>query len=180
MSGIPINTILETIKSLTTGLSPEEKAELLEELPIILGLSNPEAKNASGQQQSNAVSGVTMSGGDNAFNFNPQQIGQGNAVSSQTITKTISDSDLEQILVLLVQLHHSIEKNSELKPSEKDSAKAKVEQLKQELSQEEPDKSVIGQTLKTLKQSFEGIITLAEPVTKVATLLGTAWALPLL
>lgn len=94
-----VDRLLDEIKEQADRLTQEEKVELIEKLPTVLGVNVSKSLTSvlgvnvsmsltsKGQQQSqiNTVSGINQLGTANSLNFATQQAG-GNVTSSQTNT----------------------------------------------------------------------------------------------
>ncbi len=173
-----IEMVLNMLRPIVASLTGSEKSELLAALTDLLEVKSGDL-SPGGQSQTNTVSGITLGEGNSAFNFSPVQ-SQGGSVSvspnfSQTSTQ---NAEVKQVLEALAQLKQAIVQNEDINPLVKDGAKVQVEQLEEELKKPEPDRSWVGHTIATLKKGLEGVLTLAEPTMKVASLLAKAWGIP--
>lgn len=131
---------------------------------------------SSGQNQVNTLSGINSGG---SFLFAPVQAG-GNVTSSPKITQPKTQtSDLKEVLSLLAQLKQDITQTENLNLLLKAGAFEQVEKLENELKKPEPDNNLVKRTIDTLKQGLEGVLALAEPTAKVASLIAKLWGVSL-
>lgn len=100
--------------------------------------------------------------------------GGGNEVN-QTIRQSTVSPELEDLMPALNQLKQAIANSDALSSREKKRAKGDVEFIEEEVQKQKPDKSEVAQSIADLKQVLSSVVTLAEPVTKVAELLAKAW-----
>ena len=122
---------------------------------------------------SQSIGNVTSSGSNNRIAIN--QAGR-DANVDQSVTKTAGEnSDLQAALDAIQQLKQSISGSDGLNPVEKKQAEFTIGMLEEEIQKPKPDKSLIDQTVTALKKGLEGVLVLAEPVTKVAELVAKAW-----
>lgn len=173
-----VEIVLNMLRPVVVSLTVSEKSELLDALTDLLGVTSSDP-STSGQSQSNTVSGVTFGEGNSAFSFSPVQSQRGNVSVSPNFTQTSTqNAEVKQVIEALAHLKQAILQNEEINPLVKDGAKVQVEQLEEELKKPEPDKSLVGHTIATLKKGLEGVLTLAEPTMKVASLLAKVWGIP--
>ncbi|MBE7385407.1 MAG: CHAT domain-containing protein [Leptolyngbya sp. SIO1E4] len=123
--------------------------------------------------QSQSIGNITISGNSNAFT-NVQSGGDVNLTRSQN-QEQASNSDLEAALAAIANLKQNIAATEDLNPIEKATVEVPISMLETELQKPQPDKSLIDQAIAALQKSLNGVVTLAEPVAKVATLVAKAW-----
>lgn len=123
--------------------------------------------------QSQSIGNITIGGSHNPFNA--VQSG-GDVTIDQSVTRTQSASaDLQAALTALGSLKQAIAATSALDETEKAMVAIPLQKLEAELQQPQPNRDIVDRTISTLKKALDGVITLAEPVTKVATLVAKAW-----
>ena len=127
-----------------------------------------------GMKFSIAIGNITISGNNNPFNA--VQAG-GDVIINQSQTQTkVTNPDLQAALEALGQLKKAIATTDEMDETEEAMAAIPIQKLEAELQKPQPDRSMVDRLVATLKKALDGVITLAEPVTKVATLVAKAWA----
>jgi cell envelope opacity-associated protein A len=124
-------------------------------------------------QQSQTIGNITITGGHNA-------LAQTQAGGDVTLTQSsdhlsATNTDLQATLAAIAQLKQHIAASPALNPIEKATIEVPVKILEAELQKPHPDKSLVDQAIVALKKGLDGVITLAEPVTKVVTLIAKAW-----
>jgi hypothetical protein len=123
--------------------------------------------------QSQSIGNITIGGSHNPFNAVQSS---GDVTINQSVTPTQSASaDLRAVLIALESLKQAIAATAALDETEKAMVAIPLQKLEAELQQPQPDRTVVDRTVSTLQKALDGIITLAEPVTKVATLVAKAW-----
>ena len=123
--------------------------------------------------QSQSIGNVIISGSNNPFSA--VQAG-GNAALNQSHTQTeVTNPDLQVALEALGNLKQAISATDEMDETEKAMAAIPVQKLEAELQKREPDRSTVNRTIATLRKALYGVITLADPVSKVTTLVAKAW-----
>jgi hypothetical protein len=116
---------------------------------------------------------VTISGSNNPFNAVQST---GNVTINQSLRQsTTTNPDLQDALAAIFNLKQAIANTDAIDETEKAMVAIPVEKLEAELQKPQPDRSVVDRLIATLKKALDGVITLAEPVTKVATLVAKAW-----
>ncbi|MDJ0707058.1 MAG: hypothetical protein QNJ46_27605 [Leptolyngbyaceae cyanobacterium MO_188.B28] len=175
-----IEIILNMLRPVVASLSVSERSELLAEVAKLLETKDNQAVS-SGQTQSNTLSGVTFSGGNNALSFSPLQNQGGSLNLSPMITQTSSQNNelTEEALEKLRQLKELINQDKNLNLLVKEGVKQEIKNLQEALQKIKPDQGFIGQTVSKLKQGLEGVITLSEPTMKVVTLVCKLYGIPL-
>jgi hypothetical protein len=174
-----VEIVLNMLRPVLDMLSISEKSELLVELTKILGSSNKNL-STSGQIQSNALDNIYFGDGTNSFNFAPIQNQDGNIKASSSSNQSVTHNlELSQIIEAIDQLKSAVIQNQDINPLVKDGAKDKIEKIEAEVKKPDPNKSFIQNTIKTLKQGLEGVLSLTEPTAKLASLLSKAWKFPL-
>ncbi|MBC7970922.1 MAG: hypothetical protein H7Z11_12510 [Verrucomicrobia bacterium] len=124
-------------------------------------------------KQSQTFGNITTSGSNNSFN--PIQAA-GDVNLTQTSTQTTgSQADLQAALDILATLKQQVATTDGLSTFAKKDTEAKITMLQEELQKPKLDKSFVDDVVDALKQSLSGVLTLAEPVTQVATLVAKAW-----
>lgn len=121
---------------------------------------------------SQSFGNIMISGSSNPFN-NIQS--QGNVAFSQTLSQSSNSNDLQTVLKALVKLKQDVSAADALSTFAKKDAESKIEMLQEELQKPKPDKGFIDEVVAALKKGLEGVVTLAEPVAKVAALVAQAW-----
>ena len=121
---------------------------------------------------SNSIGNVSIAGSNHTSNI---LLGNDNTVSQNINHSATASSDLKATIAALAQLKDTIANTDALGSYEKKRAKGDVEFVEEEIQKQRPDKSGIDQAIAALKQALSGIVTLAEPVTKVAELIVKAW-----
>lgn len=173
-----VEIVLNMLRPVVASLTASEKSKLLASLTDLLRVTGSDP-STSGQSQSNKVSEVTFGEGNSAFNFSPVQSQRGNVSVSPHFNQTSAqNAEVQQVVEALAHLKQTILQNEEINPLVKDGAKVQVEKLEEELKKHEPDKSLLGHTITTLKKGLEGVLILAEPTMKVASLLAKVWGIP--
>lgn len=123
--------------------------------------------------QSQSIGNVTISGSNNPFNA-VQAGGDVSINQSQTQTK-VTNPDLQAAIAAVEQLKQAIAATDEIDETEKAMAAIPVQKLEAELQKPQPDKGVANKMVTTLKRALDGVIVLADPVSKVAALVAKAW-----
>lgn len=123
--------------------------------------------------QTQNVGNISINGSHNSSNV--VQAG-GDVDLNQTSTQSSGgNADLEAALALLAQLKRDVAATADLSAYAKKDTESKIGMLQEELQKPEPDKGFVNEVVQALQQGLSGVLTLAEPVTKVATLLAKAW-----
>ena len=166
-----VQEVLDIIKNLT----PVEKAELQQLLPVVLESSEVSRMMPGGADlQQQQISGVSISG---SVGVELHQIAADRSSTiAQTDTQaTLHSADLEAAIATLGQLRDAIAHTPDLTPAEKKTTQESIETLETELNQPQPNKNLVEQTIELLKQGLSGVAVLADPVKKVADLIAKAW-----
>ena len=133
----------------------------------------PAAEPPSQPAQSQSIGNITISGSNNPFNA--VQAG-GNVTIGQTQTQTtVNNPELQATLEAVGQLKQAIAATDAIDETDKAMAAIPVQKLEAELQKPQPDRSVVDKMVATLKKTLDGVMALAEPVAKVATLVAKAW-----
>ena len=127
--------------------------------------------NPSPPSQSQSIGNITISGDSKAFNA--VQAG-GDVTVNQNQTQ-VTHSDLQAALEALGSLKRAIATTEAIDDTEKAMVAIPIQKLETELQQPQPDPSVANRMIATLQKTLDGVITLAEPMAKVATLVAKAW-----
>lgn len=125
-------------------------------------------------QQSQSIGNITISGSNNPFAV--IQSG-GDVTLSQKISQTTGGNaldDLEAALKLLGKLKQDIAATESLSTFVRKDTESKICMLQESLQQPKPDHGFVNEVLDALKQALSGVLTFAEPVTQVATLVAKA------
>lgn len=146
--------------------------------PVAQGPPEPEVTPAAVSAPvqpapSQSFGNVTISGSNNPFNA-VQSTGNVTINQSQR-QSTTTNPDLQDALAAIANLKQAIASTDAIDETEKAMVAIPVEKLEAELQKPQPDRSVVDRLIATLKKALDGVITLAEPVTKVATLVAKAW-----
>lgn len=131
----------------------------------------PAPKNAPKQSQS--FGNISIGGG--GTNFAVTQSGGDVKLNQSSSQTTGSNADRQAALDAIAQLKQLISTSSDLNPIEKATVEVPAKILEAELQKPQPDKSIVDQAIAALKKGLDGVITLAEPVAKVAALVAQAW-----
>ena len=120
---------------------------------------------------SHTIGNISITGDSNSANFV-----QGNSNTiSQNVNQPAASSDLQAAIAALAQLKEAIANTEALDDYDKSRAQSDVEFIEKQLKQPKPDKSAVDRAIGALKIAFEGVVTLAEPVKKIAELLAKSW-----
>ena len=134
------------------------------------------ADTSARSTQSQSFGNITISGSSNPFN----NIQSGGDVSfNQTSSQSSGSTDLQAALEALVKLKQDVSATDALSTFIKKDTESKIDMLQEELQKSKPDKSFTDEVVAALKKGLEGVVTLAEPVAKVAALVAQVWT-PLL
>ncbi|MEI6328979.1 MAG: CHAT domain-containing protein [Pseudanabaena sp. ELA645] len=153
------------------------------ENPLAIATSIPETQPVKPEplpkhqsQQSQSIGNITISGSNNPFAV--IQSG-GDVTLSQKISQTTGGNaldDLEVALSLLGKLKQDVAATETLSAFVRKDTESKISMLQEALQQPKPDHSFVNEVMEALKQALSGVLTFAEPVTQVATLVAKAWA----
>lgn len=167
MLKLTLEQVVEGIKA----LSESDKDELQKFLPELLESSMASRKSGSSQSVNVKLRDVTLSGNQAAFNLQPS-IASGDVSNSSVI------SPKEELIEHLRKLQLLIQSSGELSELERIGAESQIEQAIDEVRKDNPDKSLIGQTISALKQGLKGVQELAGPTASVASIIAKAWGIP--
>ncbi len=165
-----VDEVLDIIKTLTA----DEKSLLQEQLPNVLGIAAASATAQRGHTQSQSFGNLSMGSG-NAF-APIQAVGDVN--SAQTLNNnqgSVQNASLTEALAILQSLKQEVNQSDALNRLEKTTVEGTIKVIQEELTKQKPDKSLVEQAIESLKKGLEGVLILAEPVTKVAVLIAKAW-----
>ena len=165
-----VDEVLDIIKTLTA----DEKSLLQEQLPNVLGTAAAPAISQRGHTQSQSFDKFSMGSG-NAFTAN--QAG-GDVNSAQTLNNnqgSVQNASLTEALAILQSLKQEVNQSDAFNRLEKTTVEGTIKVIQEELTKLKPDKSLVEQAIDSLKKGLEGVLILAEPVTKVAALIAKAW-----
>lgn len=174
-----VEMVLSMLRPVVTSMSAADKSDLLAKISQLLDTTDSKP-STSGQSQSNTLSGINFSGGNNnALNFAPVQNQGGNVnVATNFNQSYVSNPEIKKVLDDLGQLKASIADNKEINPLLKEPVKLEVEKLEAELKKAQPDPTFVEKTVATLKQGLNGVLTLAEPTIKIASLVAKLYGFP--
>ena len=119
----------------------------------------------------NSIGNISILGNSNLFNAVQ---GDSNTIS-QNINQSATSSNLESVLDALAKLKEAIATTDALDSYDKSRAQGDVEFIEKQLQQPKPDKSAIDRAIAALITALEDVVTLVEPMKKVAELLAKAW-----
>ena len=139
-----------------------------EVLPLVV--SDPPFNKAA---QSQSIKNISISGSNNPVNA-LQSEGDITIDQSQTQTK-ITNPDIQAVVKALGKLKQAIAATDAIDETEKAMVAIPVQKLETELQKPQPDQSVVGRMIATLRKALDGVVVLAEPVSKVAALIAKAW-----
>jgi len=161
-----IQDVLEIIQTFT----PDEKKQLQAQLPSVMDMTTVAANPQKSQSQS---FGNLSMGSSNAFAAN--QAG-GDINSSQNNTQaSVKNASLQEALGILQKLKQDVNQSDALNKLEKATIEGTIKVAEEEITKPQPDKSLFDQAIEGLKKGL-GVISLVEPVMKVAALVAQAWA----
>ena len=122
--------------------------------------------------QSQSISNITISGNNNPFNA--VQAG-GDVTISQSQTQTqVTNPALQAALEAISNLKQAVAASDQLDEMDKETAAIPMKRLEAELQKPQPDRSTVDKAIAMLKKALDGVMLLADPVTKVATLVAKA------
>ena len=174
-----VEMVLNMLRPVVASMSAADKSDLLAKVSQLLEASDSKP-TASGQSQSNTLSGINFSGGaNNALNFAPVQNQGGNVnVASNFNQSYVVNPEVKKVLEDLSQLKASIAESQEINPLLKEPVKMEVQKLEEELQKPEPNPTFVESTVATIKKGLEGVLTLAEPTVKIASLVAKLYGFP--
>ncbi len=173
-----VEMVLNMLRPVVASMSAADKSDLLAKISQLLDTSD--IKSATGQNQSNTLSGINFSGGaNNALNFAPVQNQGGNVnVESNFNQSYVVNPEVKKVLEDLSHLKKSIAESQEINPLLKEPVKLEVQKLEQELQKPKPDPTLVESTVATIKKGLEGVLTLAEPTVKIASFVAKLYGFP--
>lgn len=130
-------------------------------------------KPSASPPSSQSFGNITISGSNNPFAA--AQAGGDVNINQSSDRTQVTNTDLQSALAAIAQLKQNIAASADLNPIEKATAEVPIKMLESELQKPQPDKSLVDQAIAALKKGLDGVVSLAEPVTKVATLIAKAW-----
>lgn len=164
-----VEDVLDIIRSLTS----EERMLLQEQLLSIsesleTPLSNQTVAVGSQVQK---MRDLAASGGSSIA------VNQGRDITSDQSRTQVqaTNASLEEVLRLFQTLKRGIAESSELNLLDKKTLEVQITVAEKELEKPKPDKNLIDQVIEALQKGLKGVLTLAEPVTKISELLAKAW-----
>ena len=172
-----VEMVLNMLRPVVASMSAADKSDLLAKMSQLLEAGDTKTA-ASGQSQSNTLSGINFSGGaNNALNFAPVQ-NQGGNVASNFNQSYVVNPEVKQVLEDLSQLKASIADSPELNALQKEPITQQVQKLQEELQKPKPDPTFVESTVATIKKGLEGAISLVEPTVKIAGLVAKLYGFP--
>ncbi len=174
-----VEMVLNMLRPVVASMSGADKSDLLAKVSQLLDASDNKSV-ATGQSQSNTLSGINFSGGaNNAFNFAPvqNQGGSVNVESNFNQSYTVNP-EVKKVLEDLSQLKASIADSPELSASQKEPITQQVQKLTEELQKPKPDPSFVQSTVDTIKKGLDGVLTLAPLTVKVASVVAKLYGFP--
>jgi hypothetical protein len=164
-----VSDVLDIIKNLTA----EEKLELQQSLPSVLGTMGTTAKTVESHSQN--IEGINIGSGNSDIGFNQQQADRGSSVNQSRTQATLENVDVQEALKLLSTLKQDIVATNALNPIEKKTLEVPLQTIEAELKKPKPDRSLVEQSIEALKKGLTGVAELAEPVLKLAPLVAKVW-----
>ena len=174
-----VEMVLNMLRPVVAAMSGADKADLLAKVSQLLDASDSKSA-ALGQSQSNTLSGLNFSGGNNnALNFAPvqNQGGSVNVESNLNQSYTVNP-EVKKVLEDLSQLKASIADSQDLNPLLKEPVKLEVQKLEEELKKPKPDPTFVERTVAMIKTGLQGVVTLAEPTVEIASLVAKLYGFP--
>jgi hypothetical protein len=173
-----VEMVLSMLRPVVASMSAADKSDLLTKISQLLDASDSKSTAGQSQNQSNTLSGINFGGGtNNALNFAPVQNQGGNVASNFNQSYTVNQ-EVKQVLEELSQLKTSIADNPNLDASQKEPVTQQVQKLAEELQKPKPDPTFIESTVTAIKNGLEGVLTLAAPTVKVASLVAKLYGFP--
>lgn len=174
-----VEMVLNMLRPVVASMSATDKFELLAKVSQLLE-ANDSKPAASGQSQSNTLSGINFSGGaNNALNFAPVQNQGGSVnVASNFNQSYVINPEVKKVLEDLSQLKASIAESPEINPLLKEPVTLQVQKLEEELQKPKPDPTFVESTVATIKKGLEGAISLVEPTVKIAAFIAKLYGFP--
>jgi folylpolyglutamate synthase/dihydropteroate synthase len=160
-----LQDVLDIIQTLT----PDEKSQLQDRLPHIISATITDATPQRSQSQS--FGNINMGKGNT---FTANQAGEEVNSSQSNIQASVQNDSLQQALDILQKLREDVSQSDVLNKLQKTTINGTIKVVEEEISKPQPDKSLLDQAIEALKKGVE-IISLAEPVMKVAGLVAGAW-----
>jgi hypothetical protein len=133
----------------------------------------PEQPASPPVRQSQSIGNITISGNNNPFAAT--QAGRDVTINQSSDRTQVTNTRLQAALAAVAQLKQAIASSPDLNPIEKATVEVPAKMLESELQKPQPDKSLVELAIAALKKEMDRVATLAEPVTKVATLVAKAW-----
>lgn len=172
---MPIYTV-EDVLDIIKDLTAEQKQELENKLPSVLGtVASPTATQPI-EDSSQNIQGVTVSGSKDVQLSQEQVHGEG-SISKPRTSVQVQNTDLQEALALLEKLNQDINNSNALNPLQKKREEVSIQIAEEELKKPKPDKSLVEQAIETLKKGLSGITELAGPVAEVSKLIAKAWGI---
>lgn len=123
-------------------------------------------------RQSQSFGDISIHGSGNVFNATQ---GNNNTVSNNINQSANSLSNLQAAIELLAKLKQDVGSADVLTTYQKNRVQGDITLIEEELQKPKPDRNFVDEAIAALKQALEGVVILAEPVTKIAELLAKAW-----
>jgi hypothetical protein len=164
-----VSEVLDIIKNLTA----QEKLELQQSLPSVLGTMGTIAKTVESHSQN--IEGINIGSGNSDIAFNQQQADRGSSVNQSRTQAKLENVDVQEALKLLSTLKQDIVASNALNPIEKKTLEVPLQTIEGELKKPKPDKSLVEQSIEALKKGLTGVAELADPVLKLVPLVAKIW-----
>ncbi|MBW4495377.1 MAG: hypothetical protein KME26_20275 [Oscillatoria princeps RMCB-10] len=164
-----LDEILEILKNLT----PEEKAQLQEQLPAVLDGAGAPASRFQTQTQQSQSFGNISAGEGNAFAGG--QVSAEGAINLEGTSAQAHTAEIQEALDLLRLIKKEIAQTSLLKKNKNKNLQSTLEVVLEELKKDKPDKDLIDLALESLEKGLRGVDRLAGPTRRVAEIIATAW-----
>ncbi len=163
---------VEEILNIIQTLTHDQKSQLQAQLPSVLILTTVPTTPQNSQTQS--VGNVNNIGSNNNVALNLAH--GGHITSSQNNTQvSVKNANLQEALTILKKLKEDVNQSNTLNKLEKTTIEGTINVAEGEITKQEPDKSLFNQAIEALKKGL-AVISLVEPVMKVAALVAQAWA----
>jgi hypothetical protein len=170
---MPTYTV-EDVLDIIKGLTAEQKQELENKLPSVLGTAASPTATQAVEDSSQNIQGANITGSSN-IEISQTRADRGASISQPRTSVQVQNADLQEALALLEKLKQDINRSNALNPIEKETVEVPLKKVEEELKKPKPDKSLVTQAIETLKKGLSGITELAEPVAEVSRIIAKAW-----
>lgn len=164
---------VEDVLNIIRTFTPQERRLLQEQL-----VSISESLETPLSNQATTVGSQVQTMRDlAAFGGSSISVNQGRNITSNQSRNQVQATDVsvKEALSLFQALKRSIAVSSDLTVLDKKTLEAQITVAEEELKKPEPDKNLIDQVIEALQKGLKGVLTLAEPVTKIAEILAKTW-----